>query len=117
MPTCVFILSRLILRVDNVLFRVHDTRIYHSFESSPPLVVRETSGWEAPYDRVKQVRGSKQISDRFDVKTLLSASPETGRLDAADGSKLHRQGAFGNAQRNLAGRRGRDEMEGSWDQT
>lgn len=55
MPTCFFILSRFTLRVDNVLFRTYDTRIYHSFGASPPLVVRETSGWEAPYDRVKRV--------------------------------------------------------------
>ncbi|KAI0258487.1 type 2A phosphatase activator TIP41 [Gloeopeniophorella convolvens] len=53
MPTCIFILSRFTLRVDNVLFRAHDTRIYHSFSSAPPLVVRETRGWEAPYERVK----------------------------------------------------------------
>ncbi|KAF7352425.1 hypothetical protein MVEN_01207000 [Mycena venus] len=53
MPTCIFILARFTLRVDNVLFRTHDTRMYHSFASKPPLVVRETSGWEAPYDRVK----------------------------------------------------------------
>ena len=44
------------LRVDNVLFRIHDTRILHSFTSSPPIVVRQLSGWEAPYDRVKRVR-------------------------------------------------------------
>lgn len=55
MPTCFFILSRFTLRVDNVLFRTHDTRIYHSFVSQPPLVVREIAGWEAPYDRVKRV--------------------------------------------------------------
>ncbi|KAH8094830.1 type 2A phosphatase activator TIP41 [Cristinia sonorae] len=54
MPTCIFILQRFTLRVDNVLFRTFDTRIYHSFASNPPLVVRETSGWEAPYDRVKR---------------------------------------------------------------
>ncbi|KAF9006653.1 type 2A phosphatase activator TIP41 [Cyathus striatus] len=53
MPTCFFILARFTLRVDNVLFRTHDTRVYHSFASSPPLIVCETSGWEAPYDRVK----------------------------------------------------------------
>lgn len=56
MPTCIFILARFTLRVDNVLFRIHDTRIYHSFNSSPPLVIRQASGWEAPYDRVKRVR-------------------------------------------------------------
>jgi type 2A phosphatase activator TIP41 len=55
MPTCIFILARFTLRVDNVLFRVHDTRIFHSFASSPPIVVRHVSGWEAPYDRVKRV--------------------------------------------------------------
>ena len=55
MPTCIFILSRFTLRVDNVLFRARDTRIYHSFSSAPPLVVRETRGWEAPYERVKRV--------------------------------------------------------------
>lgn len=55
MPTCIFILQRFTLRVDNVLFRTFDTRIYHSFASSPPLIVREMSGWEAPYDHVKWV--------------------------------------------------------------
>lgn len=56
MPSCIFILSRFTLRVDNVLFRTFDTRIYHSLKSSPPLIVRDCSGWEAPYDVVKQVR-------------------------------------------------------------
>ena len=56
MPTCIFILARLTLRVDNVLFRTHDTRIFHSYTSNPPLIVREMSGWEAPYDRVCKVR-------------------------------------------------------------
>lgn len=62
MPTCFFLLSRFFLRVDNVLFRVFDTRIYHSFTgdaespSGAPYVVRETSGWEASYNKIKQVR-------------------------------------------------------------
>jgi hypothetical protein len=56
MPGCIFILSRFILRVDNVLFRMFDTRMYHSFSSS--LVLREVSGWEAPYERVKRVSKS-----------------------------------------------------------
>ncbi|KAF8897851.1 type 2A phosphatase activator TIP41 [Infundibulicybe gibba] len=54
MPTFIFILARFTLRVDNVLFRTHDTRIYHTFAASPPLVLRETSGWEAPYDLLKR---------------------------------------------------------------
>lgn len=56
MPTCLFILARFTLRVDHVLFRTYDTRIYHSFASSPPLIVRERAGWEAPYERVQRVR-------------------------------------------------------------
>ncbi|KAJ3516132.1 hypothetical protein NLJ89_g1311 [Agrocybe chaxingu] len=56
MPTCLFILSRFTLRVDQVLFRTFDTRIYHSFGSSPRLVVRELGGWEAPYERVQRVK-------------------------------------------------------------
>jgi type 2A phosphatase activator TIP41 len=55
MPTCFFILSRFTLRVDHVLFRTHDTRIYHSFASAPPLLVREVAGWEAPYECVQKV--------------------------------------------------------------
>ncbi|KAG8923616.1 hypothetical protein FRC00_006030 [Tulasnella sp. 408] len=60
MPTCLFILSRLTVRVDGVVFRTFDTRIYHSFQPDPssvsgtPHVVRECSGWEAPYDVVKR---------------------------------------------------------------
>jgi len=61
MPTCIFILSRFTLRVDNVLFRTHDTRMYHSLSSMPPLIVRQTSGWEAPYDRVKRVSESPEV--------------------------------------------------------
>ena len=57
MPGCVFLLSRFTLRVDHVLFRLFDTRIYHSFSSSPPLVVKEVIGLEAPYDEVKRVGG------------------------------------------------------------
>ncbi|KAG9011520.1 hypothetical protein FRB94_008089 [Tulasnella sp. JGI-2019a] len=60
MPTCFFLLNRFFLRVDNVLFRVFDTRIYHSYTPDPqptsgdPHIVRETSGWELPYEKLKQ---------------------------------------------------------------
>lgn len=67
MPTCLFILARFTLRVDNVLFRDYDSRIYHSFTSSPPVLVRETSGWEAPYERVKKVRHAAFLSGTSDL--------------------------------------------------
>ncbi|KAF8165638.1 type 2A phosphatase activator TIP41 [Crassisporium funariophilum] len=65
MPTSFFLLSRFTLRVDNVLFRTQDTRLYHSFSSNPPLIVRDISGWEAPYDRVK-----RQLPRRDDMTPL-----------------------------------------------
>jgi type 2A phosphatase activator TIP41 len=53
MPSCFFVLSRFSLRVDHVLFRTYDTRLYHAFGSN--LVILEAKGWEAPYDAVKAV--------------------------------------------------------------
>ncbi|KAF8592780.1 type 2A phosphatase activator TIP41 [Ramaria rubella] len=80
MPKSFFLLSRFTLRVDNVLFRAYDTRIYHSFTTSPPLIVRETTGWEAPYIDIKRLLPSKNdltpmIDPNFVAKSL-SALPE-----------------------------------------
>ncbi|KIJ37389.1 hypothetical protein M422DRAFT_178102 [Sphaerobolus stellatus SS14] len=66
MPGAFFLLARFTLRVDNVLFRTYDTRIYHSFSSSPPLIIRECSGWEASYDTIKQ-----QLPRRNDLTPLI----------------------------------------------
>ncbi|TRM67914.1 TIP41-like family-domain-containing protein [Schizophyllum amplum] len=58
MPACVFLLARFTLRVDNVLFRTYDTRMYSSYSPGPngkTVVVRESSGWEAEYSKVKQL--------------------------------------------------------------
>ncbi|KAI0044605.1 TIP41-domain-containing protein [Auriscalpium vulgare] len=88
MPTCIFILSRFTLRVDNVLFRARDTRIYHSFASSPPLIVRETSGWEAPYDRVKAHLSRRDdltpLTDPNFIGRVLSGLPK--RASQVDGA-------------------------------
>lgn len=70
MPTCIFILARFTLRVDGVMFRTYDTRMFHSLTSVPPVIVRQTSGREAPYDRVKRVseylKSVKTLFDHFD---------------------------------------------------
>ncbi|KAH8118670.1 type 2A phosphatase activator TIP41 [Phellopilus nigrolimitatus] len=80
MPGCIFVLSRFTLRVDNVLFRSFDTRIYHSFMSSPPLVIRETSGWEAPYNDVKSFLPGKHdltpLTDANFIGKTLGALPK-----------------------------------------
>ncbi|KAJ8331750.1 Tap42 interacting protein [Batrachochytrium dendrobatidis] len=52
MPTCFFVLQRFFMRVDGVLFRIHDTRVYHEFASD--ALIREYTTWEASYDVVKQ---------------------------------------------------------------
>ncbi|BEJ11160.1 hypothetical protein CspHIS471_0105820 [Cutaneotrichosporon sp. HIS471] len=52
MPHSLFLLSRLFVRVDNVLFRIFDVRMYHAFESDE--VVRECTGLEGEYDEVKK---------------------------------------------------------------
>lgn len=86
MPTCIFILARFILRVDNVLFRSYDTRIYHSFASHPPLIIRETSGWEAPYDCVKRVMSSALLqitdSDAYNAQQLPKRDDLTPLTDS-----------------------------------
>ncbi|EJU06358.1 type 2A phosphatase activator TIP41 [Dacryopinax primogenitus] len=51
MPTCFFLLGRFSLRVDHVLFRQHDTRLFHDFSSN--MLIRETAGWEAPYETIR----------------------------------------------------------------
>ncbi|EGO02100.1 hypothetical protein SERLA73DRAFT_86268 [Serpula lacrymans var. lacrymans S7.3] len=88
MPTCIFILSRFILRVDNVLFRTHDTRIYHAFSSTTPLVIRQISGWEAPYDRVKRLLPKRDdmtpLTDpNFIAKALTEMPPEASQRTGA----------------------------------
>ncbi|KAJ6616280.1 type 2A phosphatase activator TIP41 [Mycena sp. CBHHK59/15] len=88
MPTCIFVLARFTLRVDGVLFRTHDTRVYHSFASAPPLVVRETSGWEAPYDRVKGALPRRDdltpLTDPTFIAKVLTGMPrQTSQRDGA----------------------------------
>lgn len=57
--TSVFVLSRFFLRVDHVLFRIFDVRLYHAFGSTE--IIRETKGRQASYDSVKRVRSSRSL--------------------------------------------------------
>jgi type 2A phosphatase activator TIP41 len=47
MPSCFFALQRLFIRVDDVMFRVFETRLYHEF--GKPFVVRESQRRESTY--------------------------------------------------------------------
>ena len=72
MPHSFFILSRLFLRVDNVLFRTHDVRIYHAFGSGE--IVREVSGMEASYDEVKAVSMQNETDETPGLTVSASRS-------------------------------------------
>ncbi|KAF7432689.1 hypothetical protein PC9H_004631 [Pleurotus ostreatus] len=88
MPTCIFLLARFTLHVDNVLFRMHDTRMYHSFASKPPQFIREVSGWEAPYDIVKRKLPRRDdltpLTDpQFIGKVLTEMNPRISQHEGA----------------------------------
>lgn len=61
MHTCVLVLCRFFLRIDNVIFRVRDTRIYIDLETNK--VLREYKIQECPYDQVLQKIKAKVVAD------------------------------------------------------
>ncbi|PBL02884.1 type 2A phosphatase activator TIP41 [Armillaria gallica] len=88
MPTCIFILCRFTLRVDNVLFRTSDTRIYHSFSSEPSMIIRETSGWEAPYDVIKERLPKRDdMTPLTDPNFISKALADTRRMSQTVGAR------------------------------
>ena len=116
MPGCFFILSRFTLRVDNVLFRTFDTRIFHSFSSDPPLVIRETSGWEAPYDTVKRVSYILAlILASFPFLTLTTAVlTQRRRFDPSDRRNVHLEDVVRSAEERVPTEMRRYKMERAW---
>ncbi|KAJ2723799.1 Tap42 interacting protein [Coemansia sp. Benny D115] len=56
-----FVLQRFFMRVDGVLFRIYDTRMYHAFGSE--VVLREFSTREAPFDEVRKMLPLKNRDD------------------------------------------------------
>ena len=112
MPSCLFVLSRFTLRVDNVLFRTHDTRIYHSFSSEPPLVIRETCGWEAPYDIVKRVCVCPLHGSCTHRGICAPASSQKRRHDAAHGPNVHCEGPGRLALASITANWSRDRLAG-----
>lgn len=89
MPSGWLVLQRFFLRVDNVLFRVFDTRMYVSFDprdaerdektSEPlPRVIRECRGMEAPYDAVLK---RLPINRSQDLSLLTNVAWVTETLD------------------------------------
>jgi len=88
--------------VDGVLFRTFDTRIYLSFSSDPPILIRETSGWEAPYDRVRRLLPKRNdltpLTDPTWIAKVLTDLPEA--VSQGEGAKTGWRGL--NVRREIA---------------
>ncbi|CAG8457916.1 14424_t:CDS:2 [Funneliformis caledonium] len=76
MPSGFFILQRFFLRVDEVLFRMNDTRVYHEFETG--YLQREYSSREELYNKIKayipKYKGD-DISQLTDIDWVSSKLP------------------------------------------
>lgn len=69
MPSCLLLLCRFFLRIDNVIFRVRDTRIYVDFVTN--LFLREYKEQECSYDNLMKKINNEHMKD---PKSLLRDS-------------------------------------------
>ncbi|CAG8659801.1 5389_t:CDS:10 [Cetraspora pellucida] len=82
MPSGFFILQRFFLRVDDVLFQLNETRIYHEFGTK--YLLKEYSSREIPYNKIKaQIPKSKgnDISQLTDPDWVSSKLPKSKEHD------------------------------------
>ena len=69
MPTCFFCLLRLYVRVDRVLLRVFDTRIYHRFGTNEMIIERT--------ERERPMKSKEKPSSFKDPNSFASSLPVT----------------------------------------
>ncbi|KAK6456990.1 TIP41-like family-domain-containing protein [Scheffersomyces xylosifermentans] len=69
MPTCLLLLCRFFLRIDNVIFRIRDTRVFVDFETNQ--LIREHKEQEFPYDDLLKKITSSKTTNTNDPKKLL----------------------------------------------
>jgi hypothetical protein len=60
MPSCFYILQRMFVRVDGVLLRLNETRIYHAFDTNH--VLREYTSREDRYQTVCAVSSWHRVT-------------------------------------------------------
>ncbi|KAI8362800.1 TIP41-like family-domain-containing protein [Blakeslea trispora] len=70
MPSCFLVLQRFFLRVDDVLFRVNETRLYHEFGQD--YFVREFTSKEVHYHQIRQKLGRGDVSLLNDQQWVIS---------------------------------------------
>ena len=78
MPSCFFALVRFAMRVDDVLFRIIDTRVFHRFQT--PFIVREISNREATYEALGEVLRYCCCSACNGVVTVIIINPVVALL-------------------------------------
>ncbi|PGH14818.1 hypothetical protein AJ79_02834 [Helicocarpus griseus UAMH5409] len=84
MPSRLLLLTRFFMRLDNVLVRLRDTRIYVDFETRE--VIREYQAKEEKYDKVRQTLAST----REDIPAIMrDANKLSGILPRVDSSLEH----------------------------
>ena len=81
MPMCLFVLAQLFLRVDGVVFRTLETRVFHEF--GRPYLLREVQKKEGNFAAVRaQLTELQHLSDPNRISSLLAAqSLVTERID------------------------------------
>jgi len=81
MPSCFFVLLRLFIRVDHVMFRVIDTRLYHEFGAA--TVLRDVQRREATYKELgaRLPRDPTKLADMQHMVGLLPLVPEKCRRE------------------------------------
>ena len=75
MPFAWFILQRLFLRVDKVLFRMYDVRVYCDLEEG--VVRRECTGWESGWDALKRCLPPSADNNIIHDDTIIQATLRT----------------------------------------
>ncbi|KAF2836129.1 TOR signaling pathway protein-like protein TipA [Patellaria atrata CBS 101060] len=81
MPARMLLLSRFFMRLDDVIFRIRDTRVFIEFETGE--VIREYTSREEKYDVVKQ----KLAMTREDIPAIMrDANRLTQLIEISDGT-------------------------------
>ena len=63
MPDRLLLLSRFFMRLDNVLFRIRDTRVFIEFTTGE--IIREYTAREESYDAVRQVCSCSSVRSQW----------------------------------------------------
>lgn len=81
MPDRLLLLARLFMRLDNVLIRLRDTRVYIDFDTKE--VIREYQAKECDYEQVRQVRVPRPVWMPCSARTA-TAKDQQALMSARD---------------------------------